>query len=281
MKIRRIVALVALLAAALCPSSALATASLIQFASAFDGTTGASIAVTLTATSGSFFFLATSNIGPNPTPASTIASVSDGTNTWHLLNENDINGFRSRSAWASNSVSGSLTITVTYDNPASSNRNLGVEEIGGCSAFQVGHDQQQFGPGSGTDAVSSGNATPTSQPAFLVGGTWDVTGITQQPAAGTGFTLAGRAGNGTLNTMAFEYKRITSTSAVAATFTNPGGDTFWITHAAIFTETAGGGGGPVDVSGFFGQGLAMILPMSEPTSWSRLIWAAPAAPRLR
>ncbi len=229
------------------------SAALIQFVGAEANSAGTTIAVTITATAGSFIFLGTSNVG-SVSPASTISSISDGTNTWNLLGEDDINGFRSRSAWASNSVTGSLTITVTYANSANSNRQIGVMEFSGCSAFQVAHDQQQIGPGSGTDAVTSGNATPTSQPAMVAGFTWDVTGITVEPSVGTGFTLGGRigVGSGSLKTLAFEYQRITSTSAIAAKFTNSGGDTFFITHMAVFTETAAAATGAT--AQFFGMG---------------------------
>lgn len=93
----------------------------------------------------------------------------------------------------------------------------------------------------GTDVMTTTNLTPSSQPAMLFGLIIDDTNGFAI-AAGTGFNDRGVLVNHTGGTTSrFEDLRLTSTSAVSATWTtSTGGSTDWI-FGAIFTEAAAGG----------------------------------------
>lgn len=122
-----------------------------------------------------------------------------------------------------NSASGTPTVTLT----PSANcdfRALTASEIGGAATASYGGSAGQVQNATGADGVTTGNVTPTGQPALLVAlsmSTGNFPG--SAPAAGTGFTSGGvfwlfGQGAGTEYSR-LESKRVTSTSPVAATFT--------------------------------------------------------------
>lgn len=131
-------------------------------------------------------------------------------------------------------LGGSTVVTITFSG-TTTNKAIAVKEISGANALQVHAAQSQTAPGTGTDAVSSGTATPTSQPALISALTNALT--TTPAAAGTGFT-AGTGGwsISSVTNSTTESERITSTSAVAATFTAVTGSAVYHTLQAIFTE---------------------------------------------
>lgn len=139
------------------------------------------------------------------------------------------------------------TITANFNNAGASFIGILVKEIGGTSGYDAAASahagQQQVSPTTGTDATTSGN-TPalTSQPA-LISGVAMATAAVATTAPGTGFT---NDKTGTwwefglgANMAASESKRVTSTSALAASFTAASNDSR-ITLAAVFLESVAG-----------------------------------------
>jgi hypothetical protein len=122
---------------------------------------------------------------------------------------------------AINTVGGANTVTATWA-AASGFRPVCAAEIGGCTTTPIDGTagQSQNPPGAGADAVTSGNASNSNQPA-LVEGFSVVIFNTNAPTAGTGFTsetaVWGGAGSG--SGARPENLRITATGARAATFT--------------------------------------------------------------
>jgi hypothetical protein len=176
----------------------------------------------------------------------TVSSVSDGTNTYtavaNTLCRNTDNGHSEQLFYCPNLPAGTRTITATFS-VTQTNRDIAYARFTGAdtaAAAQTGAANFQVspGPGTGTDAVTSGNMTPTSQP----GAVWGVS-VNHIAAstinAGTGYTSLGTLtaynglqGDNSLN----EWKRITSTSAVAATFTATSASEEFDTVAMIVSE---------------------------------------------
>lgn len=180
--------------------------------------------------------------------ASISSVVSTPSQVWTQLD--DIFGISGSNTRVSHFVSdalvgGSTDITVNFSGSVGF-RGIGVKEIGGCLG---GYDnlasahagQAQLTPTTTTDAVTSGN-TPalTRQPALVSAWSFSAVGSsTAAPAVGTGFTndgaglLIGSAGAHCRG----ESQRVTSTSAVAATYT-AAANGLHITVAAVFLESA-------------------------------------------
>lgn len=148
-------------------------------------------------------------------------------------------GSDQRCAWwfAENCKGGATTFTATYS-ATTRFRTIYVAEYSGIAtsgSFLNGARAEQANPGTGTDAVSSGNANATSQPALVWGFSIDIfTNAT--PTAGTGFTS--RAGVWSTNTCLGrgEDKRVTATGNVAATFTTTSGTDSHGTGVGLFLE---------------------------------------------
>ena len=231
------------------------TASVVQARNSASSASGSTItlafASTLTAGSAIHVF------GSNDTGGGvTINSFSDGTNTYSAVldNINDSgNAQRLAHTIAANVAAGTPTVSCNYS-ASTAFRGIWIKEIGGVNTSPLdGHTgQMQASPGTGTDAVSSGTATNTSQPALISSVTVSTSSTTEDLSAGTGFATtptgegAGWSGiYGGGNEGFGENKRITTTTAVAATATSAGGAHPYITIMAIFDEGSGGGGGPV------------------------------------
>lgn len=172
----------------------------------------------------------------------------------------------------SGSVGGTVTVTATWS-IASVDKGIVLQEIRNTSGLQAtAHTgQTQTSPGTGADAISSGNVTPTAQPALLVGLAYCVSIAGADPAitAGTGFSagLSAWAFLVGFNSARTENKRITSTSALPATFGSTVGTTnTFTTLSAVYTEGSntslsltggvetGMGGAPVLAGGLTGAG---------------------------
>ena len=156
-------------------------------------------------------------------------------------------------AWAymyvfqNNQFADPITVTVSWAGGPNSGESysypaIWLKEIGGVTttSFQVALINGQAAPGTATDAITTGNMTPTSQPALISALAGNDNGSTPAPAAGTGYTAGITSWSSTAQS---ESKRITSTSAVAATFTDAtyGGSDNYMTMGAIYTEATGGG----------------------------------------
>lgn len=134
-----------------------------------------------------------------------------------------------------NSASGTITVKNTAS-ATTAFAGIWVREIGGTSGYDGSHNAQlQLAPGTGTNALSSGTATPGTQPGLISAMSTD-TSASSSPSIGSGFTsgLAGW-GFGAANSGQSESKRYTSLASIAATFTAPGTDNY-VTLAAFFKE---------------------------------------------
>ena len=187
--------------------------------------------------------------------SSAITSVTDTqglswTNTQAILDTADSQKYAEYVSTTTTS-STSITITVNLDIQAVFN-GIAVKEIGGASGWDSPNGkagQYQAAPTTTTDATTSTNTgTLSTQPA-LVSGFCANSGNAAVPAAGTGFTSNGTgmaiAGAATCRG---ESKRVTATTAVAATFT-AAANTAHVTTAVIFKESGGGGGGQITAIG--------------------------------
>jgi hypothetical protein len=116
---------------------------------------------------------------------------------------------------------GTATITLTVTGGTAS-VNLMCHNISGTAAspYDAGTLVVQASPGSGTNAVTTGNVTTTVNGDYLFVGTWDVGGNSSSIAAGTGYTLRDQISVGGRTT---ESQVQTSAGAVAGTFTPTGG----------------------------------------------------------
>jgi len=100
--------------------------------------------------------------------------------------------------------------------------------VGMVSGTAIFGDHPQAAPGTGTDAITSNTATPQLQPAMVIGFS-AIPGeagaaVNAAPTAGTGFTAqtgvwATWGGGAGAYLGVFETETVSSTSAVAATFT--------------------------------------------------------------
>jgi len=105
----------------------------------------------------------------------------------------------------------------------------------------------QTAPGTGTNAITTGNITPGAQPAAIVGIANDL-GNQASPAAGTGYTgltpIWNYEGTATAGARII-HKRVTATTATPATWTtdvNGGPDNYLNIGIALIEPGAGGGG---------------------------------------
>lgn len=145
-----------------------------------------------------------------------IDSVDDGTNLETV-----------KSFSLPNSLAGTITVTATFS-ISTTLRAIWVAEILNAKLASPldGHAAQvQAAPGSGTDAISSGNATNATQPGLVLALSMDNRTISPvAPAAGTGFTDLGSGWNLVSGDQArLESLRITSITAIAGTFTGTTG----------------------------------------------------------
>lgn len=176
-------------------------------------------------------------------------ACSDGTNTYTLRHATyDSTSTTNYCIFVAENVSaGSFTPSMSWGGSTRTNRGIYAIPISGLKAasYQTGAVAVQATPGTGTDGVTTGNMTPTEQPACVIGGVANG-GSVNTPATGTGFTSIGTAwqfGTGT-DLFRAEHQRITSTSAIALTMT-AGANVRHFSTAVILSEEAAGGGGSV------------------------------------
>ena len=212
----------------------------VQQNAADNAASATTITVTLTPTAGNLLVFCVS--GDSLDTTSIALSDNLGThNTFTQIGTDLVTAVDQRCAWwfAANCKGGATTFTATFS-AATRFRTIYVAEYSGIATtnpFLNGARAENDNPGTGTDAVSSGNANATSQPALVWGFCIDVNGSTT-PNAGTGFTS--RTGVWTTATCLGrpEDKRITTTGNVAATFTATTGTDAHGTGIGIFAEAA-------------------------------------------
>lgn len=187
-------------------------------------------------------------VGADTTGAS--FGCSDGTNTWTpcgVFDGSSIGAGIGLGLFYAKSVAGSA-VTVSGSHTGGSITGIYVSEWSGLSTsapFIASAAFPQNGPGSTTDAVTSGNANASSQPAVAIGFYFNSLGQNSgTEAAGTGYTArtavwAPIGSGGTIVCARAEDKRVTATGNVAATFTATAGDggNVFLTAIALFAET--------------------------------------------
>lgn len=178
---------------------------------------------------------------------STIATtITDGTNTYTQIGTtiNDATHGQSMAQFYSNDVAaGTPTVSFILVGTADF-RGMFVLPIHGLdnTATPVGGGQLQSAPGSGTDAITSGNITPLAQPAFFGGFAFNDNSGSETFVGGTGFTDRGGLSTWTgqgFPAARYEDVRITSTSNKAATFTAGIGTNNNFTLAITIPEPSG------------------------------------------
>ena len=135
-----------------------------------------------------------------------------------------------------NVSSGTHTITATFSETTSFRRIRAIEIFGTAKSNSIDQatGQSQQTPGTGTDGISSGaTSTTTNATDFVVGFTQNVATI--EPglgtlSAGTGYTL-----NGSNILLGVDYKTVSTTGAQTATFTQSDGKAR-ITHVVVLKE---------------------------------------------
>lgn len=179
----------------------------------------------------------------NDTSASSTASAADNLNAGSYTPVETVNdtgnGQKTGMFYMPNSVSGNVALTVTWS-AGEFTKGIWLGEIRGAvkdSSVLAGHNSQlQNTPGTSTDGLTSNTATPSGQPALVFGFSFHEVG--GAPSAGTGFStgiVAWNSGQFSGLGARSESKRITSTSAVAATFT-AGANNSHVTLMGIFLE---------------------------------------------
>jgi hypothetical protein len=198
------------------------------------------ITVTLTPTAGNLLVFAISADSADTTSIALSDNLGSH-NTFTQIGTDLVTGNSQRCAWwfAANCKGGATTFTATFSTGARF-RTFYVAEYSGIatsSPFLNGARAENDSPGTGTDAVSSGNANAASQPALAWGFCIDTSGNTT-PNAGTGYTA--RTGVWSTNTCLGkpEDKRVTATGNVAATFTATTGTDTHATGIGVFAEVA-------------------------------------------
>lgn len=195
-------------------------------------------------------------------------TVGNGTDSLTLIGSvvND-GGTRSAQYQKINATGGGST-TFTWSNSTSlTNRALWVVELSGIdtAAALVGSaNPAASAPGSGTDAITTGNVSNASgSNACFIGLGVDGTIDTITIATGTGATSVATGWNlGTANPGArLEYKpSLTTGSSYALTWTGGYGGHTYKAFGAMFQEAGGGGGGTV-ISPLGGGGGAAAKPV--------------------
>ena len=149
-------------------------------------------------------------------------------NTFTILSTitDSTNGIKVSHAYITNLTGGSDTVSGNFDASASNTWCHVVHISGAQKVLPAGTDiagQNQASPGTGTDGVSTGNATPTLSPGLLLAVTVPTSTANTSMAAGTGFTSVASGAFALNDSSTFwrtESLAITSaTGAKAATFT--------------------------------------------------------------
>lgn len=172
-------------------------------------------------------------------------AASDGTNSYTLRQSvYDGSALSAGILVAENVTAGTYTVTGSWSGSRTSNAIFAVGVSGlKPSSYQTGATARQPTPGTGTDGITTGNMTPTEQPACVIGLIISFATLTA-PTEGTGFTSVATGwqyGTGT-DLARLEHKQITSTSPVALTGTAAANTSHW-SLAVILSESGAGGAG--------------------------------------
>jgi len=170
----------------------------------------------------------------------TLALSDDGGGTWNNgTTTTPANAIR-KTAYSENR-SGTITVTATFGSANWIDRSLVILEVSGL-ATSSSLDQttgQHQGTATGTDSVTSGNPSSTTNASdFVIGATWNYND-SKNASAGTGFSAASGspyAMDG--NDVSVESTNVSATGVYPATFTPSAGGSAWDTHVLIFKTAA-------------------------------------------
>lgn len=207
-----------------------------------------------------------------------ITVTDTNSNTWAQVSGSQVinfNGDGISYAWyecknVTSAGSTHIKATFTSDPGHAGMAGLGVTGLSNSASAQS-NQQGQIAPGTGTGAVTSGNITPASQPAILIGFSQNIGGNYSTGLTVTaGFTnhalshITGVNGNGAA---ALGDERLTSTSAIAATFTANAsvGAQDVVSFGVVIPES--GGGASCTHNGYTSAGALAV-----PTASSTVVW---------
>lgn len=213
----------------------------VQQNAADNAATATTITVTLTPTAGNLLVFCVSGDSLDTTSIALSDNLGGGgsSNTFTQIATNLASQGDQLCAWwfAANCKGGATTFTATYS-ASTRFRTIYVGEYSGiatASPFLNGARAQSAAPGTGTDAISSGNANATSQPALVWGFSINIE-ANAAPTAGTGYTSRTSVWSSATVFGRPEDKRVTATGNVAATFTAGTGTDTFATGIGIFAE---------------------------------------------
>lgn len=179
----------------------------------------------------------------------TINSFSDdsGSNTWSsVLNATSANSRISGQAYAEN-VAASTSLVITATLSGSNNGYMVCHEISGVltsGALDQSTIQGQAAVGTGTDAITSGDVTTTTDGQYIFSATAknSTTAATYTAGTNESFTIQGNATNSNVR-WAAEYAIQTTAGITAGKWTTTLGTDNHHTGIMTFKAAGGGGGG--------------------------------------
>jgi hypothetical protein len=158
-------------------------------------------------------------------PSITLTSVTDSkSNSYTVLTgDNQTSGnFHTAQALAQVTSAGTLTITGNFSGTVASSVKIGCADIENAATSSI-IDQHvantQSSPGTGTNAVTTGNITTAVSGDYLFVWNVDCNGNVATISAGTGYTIR----NGGTNNQAIEDQVQASAGIIAGTFTYSSG----------------------------------------------------------
>lgn len=161
------------------------------------------------------------------------------------------NGFSAASFYLGNITNAPTVITANLSGAGAGNRGIAIREASGAAAaspLDKNVSNDQGGPGTGTDAVTSTAQTTTTNGQYIFGGVcdsfdWHVDGWWN---AGTNFLARNGAGSAAKYPISTEYRIQAAQGSIAATFTQvSAGGSDPATFLLTFKAAAGGGAAQV------------------------------------
>jgi hypothetical protein len=162
-------------------------------------------------------------------------SVSDGVNTYAGVSTLISEGAQAVMVFEAHNVTAGTRSVTASSSFGASLWGIGIATFSGI-ANVAAQDGVETGSLSGA-TFSTGNLTPTSEPAIIVGAATCQHSATTGPD--TGFTSLGTYSNVTVASVGGIWKRITSTTPAPASFTSSSPFSGYVAAGMVLTEDAG------------------------------------------